>query len=207
MNDRIHTLKALAHRFNTEIKVIAKDLRNSDLPITAKETIMEKLASLNMVIEDSIESSLLFYNDAPMTLEEMEIKYISIALQRNKGHLVNSAKCLGISVKTLWRRMIELKITISSYKGKREYILSTKHKKKYKDIMSWIGDHKTFWLEDLKKSFGYDSKETRVIIDVVNYLRSKDVIKRSGIKNRRVKYVLAENVTKDDILAHLKSKK
>ena len=81
---------------------------------------MENLASLNMVMDDvkeSIESSLICCDDENLDLNDMEKRYIRMALERNNGHLGKSAKHLGISSRTMIRRMSELKINKDRYKS------------------------------------------------------------------------------------------
>lgn len=209
MKERIALLKSLAGQMSQEINLVAKELGATSYSDTSKETILENMAVINMVmddINDSIESSLLCCDDRNLNLEAMERSCIIRALEITGGHMEKTAKCLGVSSRTITRRVYDLSINTEDFKSdKKEYRLLSGEKfvRRYNSIASWIVANPEFWLADLKKSCGYDSDEAQASVNtLIRYLKSKGIIRCCDRKNKHLRYVLSNGVAKQDIMAH-----
>ena len=123
MKGRVEILKALAQRLRHEIKLLPKDLAKENLSSDSRETMLENIASLNMIMEDvddNINSCFVCCEDKNLNLENMEVECFVKALERNKGSQIKSAVALGVSERTMIRKVAELKINTSIYGGKRK---------------------------------------------------------------------------------------
>jgi|CXWL01.1.fsa_nt_gi transcriptional regulator with PAS, ATPase and Fis domain len=128
MKHRIETLMALTDRFSNEIELIVQDLPKENLSPTSKETIIEETALMNGFLRKMRESISLTENlccdTRNLNLSDMEDRYFKQALEKHSGHIEKSAKWLGISTRTMSRRIDKLKINVSSYKKNRKNILA-----------------------------------------------------------------------------------
>jgi len=145
MKKKVNTLKELICKFEHEIKLIAHNLSKTQLSPLSKETMMENLATLNMVMDtakDSVESSLVCCRDENLNLSVMETGYIMRALERNKGHIGKSAWCVGLSPRTMNRRIQDLKIDVSVYKEKKRVSKDTVAHLNTKNKLGTVLDHR-----------------------------------------------------------------
>jgi DNA-binding NtrC family response regulator len=122
MKGRVETLRMLAQRFRQEIKFITQDLAKENLSSDSRETMLENIASLNMIMEDiddNINSCFVCCDDKNLNLGKMEVECITRALELNHGSQIKSAVTLGVSERTMIRKVAELKIDTSVYGGRR----------------------------------------------------------------------------------------
>lgn len=123
MKERVEILKLLSKRFRQEINLLTKDLTKENLSSDSKDTILENIASLNMImddIDDNINSCSVCCKDEDLNLEQMQMECILKALERHNGSQIKSAASLGLSERTMIRRVAELKIDTSVYGGRKK---------------------------------------------------------------------------------------
>jgi transcriptional regulator with PAS, ATPase and Fis domain len=122
MNERVQSLRLLADKFEQEIELTVQEAKASKLSDTSKETIIEETASMNELVRnmrDSINSIESYCSDVNLNLNDMEVRLITLALERSGGHQIDAAKLLGISSRTMIRRVCQLRIDTSVYKKKK----------------------------------------------------------------------------------------
>lgn len=206
MKDKILNIIAMSKRMVQELEAIRIESRRSDLSKTSKEYMAENIKKISpcldrvhVLLSEMVDVSV----EENINLEYHERKLIVGALKQHNGSRIHSARDLKISEKSVRNKIREHKISLSEYASEKPHsgreALSVHYRDDYNKMISYVNEHNTFWLKDLRTHMGYKEYYSPAW-HLIDYLRTKNIIQCAGMKGREMKYVALRNILTTDLI-------